>query len=452
MHGSLHSSVLSNQLRVRSIRFAPPDAGLRDAVIQLLCLLSMFLHSSLLLCPLLYASSPDWNGPAQQLAQKIAAFTGPCTVAFTVQNRSSLSAKDVETITADLRAQLEAQGVHSAELERSAGSATVFLSENPESYVWVAEMQVGDQSGVVLISPARAEGAAFLRDAPGMTLRKIPIFAQEDRILDLIALEEDGAPNYIAVLGEENVTLYRRQNTKWQKEQSLAISHEKPWPRDVRGRLVAAKDHLIDVYLPGVFCRSTNVMPLSLTCKPSDDPWPLNLPSATSPSTSVRSVVSTSAPALRAFYTPSRNYFTGALTPAQGNLSTVAKFYSAVPLPREKYTLWLFAGVDGQIHVVDGMREQAAKLGWGSDIASLRTACGSGWQVLATGAANGVRDTVRAYELPDRDPVPVSAPLEVPGEITALWTESKGDSAVAIVRNQEVADYEAFRLAVVCSQ
>jgi len=48
--------------------------------------------------------------------------------------------------------------------------------------------------------------------------------------------------------------------------------------------------------------------------------------------------------------------------------------------------------------------------------------------------------------------VPVSAALDFPGEITALWTEAKGDSAVAVVRNRETGAYEAFRLAAACSQ
>ena len=110
--------------------------------------------------------------------------------------------------------------------------------------------------------------------------------------------------------------------------------------------------------------------------------------------------------------------------------------------------LWLFAGTDGQIHLVDGVTDQAAKLGWGSDVASVKTACGSGWQVLATGAGenagNSGADSVRAYEIADRAPVPVSAALDFPGEITALWTEAKGDSAVAVVRNRETGAMKRF--------
>jgi hypothetical protein len=36
--------------------------------------------------------------------------------------------------------------------------------------------------------------------------------------------------------------------------------------------------------------------------------------------------------------------------------------------------------------------------------------------------------------------------------ITALWTEAKADAAIAVVRNRESGSYEAFRLALVCSQ
>jgi hypothetical protein len=287
-----------------------------------------------------------------------------------------------------------------------------------------------------------------------MSLRKIPLWAQEERILDLVVLEEDSAPKQIAVLDGEKVAIYRSKNGKWQQEQSLSITHLRPWPRDLRGRIMASKNHLLDVYLPGVFCRSATGLPLALNCRESDDPWPLvatavvSFPSFGAGSPPVQP--------LGAFYSATRNFFTGALTPGVGRLTTVGKFYSAAALPRERYVLWLFAGTDGQIHMVDGVTDQAVKLGWGSDIASVKTACGAGSQLMATssgenGPGNGT-DWVRLYEIADRDPVPVSAALDFPGEITALWTEAKGDSAIAVVRNHETGDYEAFRLAVACSQ
>jgi hypothetical protein len=155
-----------------------------------------------------------------------------------------------------------------------------------------------------------------------------------------------------------------------------------------------------------------------------------------------------------AFYAATRNFFTGALTPGVGRFKTVSKFYSAALLPREKYLLWLFTATDGHIHMVDGLSDQATNMNWGSDLASVKTACGAGWQVLATSFDEETGDSVRAYELPDRDPVAVSAAVDfgAPAELTALWTETTGGTAVAVVRHKETGTYEAFRLAVACNQ
>src|SRR5258708_37852593 len=102
--------------------------------------------------------------------------------------------------------------------------------------------------------------------------------------------------------------------------------------------------------------------------------------------------------------------------------------------------------------MIDGMSDQTAKLGWGSDLASVRTSCCAGWQVLAASSGEPNADSVRAYVFPGRDPVAVSAAIDFAGEITALWTEAEGDTAIAVVHNRESGGYEAFRLALACNQ
>jgi hypothetical protein len=142
------------------------------------------------------------------------------------------------------------------------------------------------------------------------------------------------------------------------------------------------------------------------------------------------------------------------LTPGIGKFTSVSKFYSAAFLPRDKYVLWLFAATDGSVHMVDGVSDQVARLDWGSDITSVNTSCGAGWQVLATNLTNSdetTGDAVRAYEFPDRDPIAVSPAFYFPGAITALWTEAKGGTAIAVVKNRETGNYEAYRVAVACS-
>ena len=71
--------------------------------------------------------------------------------------------------------------------------------------------------------------------------------------------------------------------------------------------------------------------------------------------------------------------------------------------------------------------------------------------MLATKADEQSGDSVRAYELPDRDPIAVSAPLNLPGKISALWTQANGESAVAVAKNSETGSYEAYWLTVACN-
>jgi len=401
------------------------------------------------------AGAVDWNEPEQQLSRKIVAVTGPGAAALTVENRSSLSKRDYEIVQNGLRSSLEQAGLRFVAAEQAAALVAIFLSENSASYVWVAEIRQGaSETSVVMVSAPRPASLTAAHESVPLSLRKISVWTQADPILDVTVLEENAGPTHIAVLGAERVALYRWQAGKWQQEQALSILHARPWPGDVRGRLIPAKDHLLDVYLPGVICRSGAAAPLTLNCRETDDPWPL-VPAALSGgiySAFPGAGSGVAIPPLGAFYTPTRNFFTGALTSGIGKFTTVSKFYSAAFVPRDKYLLWLFAATDGHIHMIDGINDQVARFDWGSDLTSVKTSCGAGWQVLATSAEEGNADSVRAYEFPDRDPVAVSPAINFTGVITAFWTEAKGDTAIAVVKNQETGNYEAFRLAVVCSQ
>ncbi len=418
--------------------------------------LVVFLLLSMALWPI-RARAADWSGPEQQLARKIVAVTGPGTVAIVFENRSSLGRRDADIVQNGLRAALEQAGIRFAESDLAAANVTLTLSENVSCYVWVARIrQSAADSAVVMVAVPRTEGSASSDDSMPLSLRKTLIWTQSDPILDVAVLEESQAVTRIAVLGEEKVSLYRMQGGKWQEEQTMAIAHSRPWPRDLRGRLIVSKDHLLDAYLPGVICHSTAAAPLALNCRNGEDPWPMvptgmntasAIPTAGQPSTGAGSI-----PPLSAFFAPTRNFFTGVVTPAIGKTASVPKFYSAAALPRGKYTLWLFSATDGQVHVLDGIRDQASKFGWGSDIATLKTSCGAGWQVLAATSTDAGGDAIRAYEIPDREPIAVSAATELSGTLTALWTEANSDTAIAVARDQETGSYEAFRLAVACNQ
>ena len=376
------------------------------------------------------------------MAARIAAVTGPGAIALDLVNHSSLSPADAEQIRRGIVTELEAAGVACVKAEQATATATIYLSENPQSYVWASEIHQGtNERSVVMISVPRPAAMEGDREQFALTVHKTLLWSQESRILDVALLT--GNPQRMLVLDPDQVTLYRSQAGLWQPEQSLPINHAKPWPRDLRGRLVPRKDkdkdkdHLFDAYLPGVLCRAVANLPLTMNCAASDDPWPLG----------------TAENNLTAFFTPARNFFTGALSPGIAKQTSAPPFYSAAALPREKYTLWMFSALDGRIHLLDGMTDQiAASQGWGSDIAGVHSGCGSGWQVLATEAGVGASDAVQAFDFPDREPVPASRPLELPGTITALWTAWENSSVIAALQNSQTRRYEAYQLSLSCNQ
>ena len=391
----------------------------------------------------------NFTDTARQLADRIAAVTGPGSMALEVTNRSSLDEKTVREVRTALQGELRAQGVRVVNTEQAIGTVSAVLSESLREFVWSAEIAMGnDRPRVVLASLARStaertQGAAF-----PVTLKVTPLFSQEERILDLALIDNAATPGAtpsagarLLVLDGARVAAYRQQEGRWELEASLPITVSRALPRDLRGRLFLRRDHLFDAYLPGTVCRSSAAVPLTLTCTASDDPWPLGADDGSG--------------GVRAFYAPTRNFFTGVLSPGIGKISNVPTFYSAAALPRQGYALWAIAAVDGSAHVTDGVTDQAVRgARWGSDLAVVRSACGTGAQLLVSGDGEALRDrerdTVRAFEIPDREPMAVSEAIEFDGTITALWADASGTNALVVVKREETGRYEASRISVTC--
>jgi len=401
--------------------------GTRLRWLTSLLLASAFLPSAV--------SASTLSDAARQVAHKIAAVTGPGAVALEIVNRSSLDDRSVSEVRVALEGQLHAEGVREAKPDESVGSVQIVLSESVREYVWSAEIALGqDQHRVVLVSMPRPLLSGTPASAMPLAVRKTFLFAQEQPILDALVVEMPGGPRLLA-LDASQVAMYRQQAGHWELELSLPISHSRVFPRDLRGRLLLRHDHLFDAYLPGTFCRSSGVAPLTMSCSDSDDPWPLT----------------TEEGGVRAFFGPARNFFTGTFSAGMGKISTAPSFYSAAALPRSGYTLWVLSAVDGALHLVDGMTDQVVRgVKWGSDLASVQSSCGAGLQLLVSESGDPGQDGLRAFEIPDRDPVAASAPVEFDGAIATLWTESNGSTAIAIVRRADTGWYEAYRISIAC--
>lgn len=394
---------------------------------RLLCVLPTL---SLVLCA---AVTTEMQGAASELARQIASITGPGTVTLQIKNASSLSAAEVAEVRRAIEKQLRDSGLQFRNSGESAADVNILLSENIRGLLFIAEVQQGAQRNVAMVPVARDHSALNRQIAFAQNLKSTLLVSRPEPILDVTAITSSSGAN-LAVLTPDAVLMLGTGASKLEVQQSLPVVHGNPFPRDIRGRLVPTRDHLFDAYLPGLVCSSSTTAPIALNCRASDDPWPLGAQSG--------------------FYNSARNYFTGVLVPGLGK--PVPTFYSAASLPRPSYTLWLFAAVDGQIYALDGVNQQ--KLGsvtrdWGSDIASVRSSCGLGTQVLVTSSGDdNIKDTVRAFEIADREPTESTNPWMANGPVTALWPSIEGQSAIAVVHNLQTGNYDAYSLSITCNQ
>lgn len=374
------------------------------------------------------ACASDWTAPAAELAKQAARMAGSASVTLAIVGDSSLSSSDVAAIRRELETQLRGAGVGIRVGEATGAELRITLSENLRGYLWVAELKQGDQSQVAMVPVPRLQVIAP-HNGPSVIINKQFLWSQPMQILD--AWVDN---NRMVLLDAEAVSTFTLNSGVWQREQQLEITRGHAFPRDLRGLLVPAKDHIADAYLPGTVC---NVASSAIACHEGDDPWPVG--------------------ARTALFNSGRNYFTGTIFPAPGKAAV--PFYSMATLDRGGPSLLLVTGTDGRIHLNDGVTDRALSLSstsdWGSDIAAIRSQCGGGTQVLVTAAGDdNATDTLRAFEFPAHEPVPVSAPIDFPGPITALWTHGNnhGDAVTAVVHNLQTGSYEAYSVTLTCNR
>jgi hypothetical protein len=110
------------------------------------------------------------------------------------------------------------------------------------------------------------------------------------------------------------------------------------------------------------------------------------------------------------------------------------------------------AGLDGQAQLFVGTAEPVSAFdGWGSDVVSIDSGCGSTWQVLATGAGDWTqKDQIQLYEIKDSRATAIGQPMPLSGPVLALWPADDGKSARLISRSLESGSYEASIVSVSC--
>jgi hypothetical protein len=374
----------------------------------------------------------SWDSPLDDLAKQIAAIAGPGPAKLTIKNRSSLPVEQVPAIRRTLERDLQSYGVTASSSTEVATVIRVTLSENLQHALWIAEVQEGTEVKVVMVSTDPLSTATPSSGA-GVTLRKALLLAQETPILDVdfVSVAND---RRMVILEPERIIAYRQNNGTWVQDQSFDIVHSRPIPRDPRGRIVlgTSPGPLFDAYIPGVICSgSESNGRLVLSCNDSDGPWP---------------IVSR-----KAFYSAARNYFTGVLVP--GYATQPRPFYDAAEYVRSGGTVTLFSETTGQVvlydkgipRIITGTRD------WGSDIVSIQSTCSEGSLLLVSAAGAAPTDSVRAYEIPGKEAIPVSGPMPLDGSVMAMWQANDNATATIVIRKKQPVQYEAYNVSAVCN-
>lgn len=366
---------------------------------------------------------------AQEFVQQILSRSGsPSAVALSFQNVSGLPQDIQEAMQNAIFTAFRNANVRVAKPEQAAAQIQISLSDDWQASLWIATVQQASSSQVVIKKIARAQRVSAV-SVPLLTLRKITVWQQEGQILDFFQDNQN-----LLLLEPGQLSLYASDSGQWRPRQTLGIPHQRPWPRDGRGRLEVRNGH-VDAFLPGTRCTGT-ISPPALDCRASDDPWPIDA-------------------GLIAFFSPQRNFFSGLLAGQNGGAS-VGPFFSGASWQNGSQRTWLFTGTDGRTRLFqnDPGSPVATYNGWGSTVAVVHSICGSGWQVLASSPADVTRpDSVQAVEIDGREPLPVSAPVEFSGPVEALWPAGNYNQVVnGVVQSLVTGKYEAFTLTVICNQ
>ena len=373
------------------------------------------------------AASP-WQTPASEFVQAVLARAGsPAAITVSFENVSTLSSADYDALKKLLLADFRNSGVRLVKADFSQMEVQITFSEDWQSYVWVANIRQGTGSQVVIKKVVRQQKVSTPR-APTLTIKRTLVWQQEAPILDFF---NDGQSLF--VLEPEQLAIYANDSGQWRPRQTLAVAHERPWPRDLRGRLQVNAPQFV-VYLPGTLC-SGAISPPAMQCRASDDPWQIDQN-------------------LAAFFSPARNFFTGVLAGRSAG-ETVPAFFSGAAMQNGDTRQWVFAGTDGRARLyINGLTTPVATIpDWGSNIAAVQSTCGTGWQVLISFPNDlSHADAVQAMEIQNREAVSVSAVTELSGPVLAFWPGENPQTVHGVVQSLAIGKYEAWNFSIACNQ
>ena len=374
--------------------------------------------------------SQDIPSAAAQLASRITERSTPGAVSIAITNRSSLSDDAVTTLRAELLQQLQTRGWRAKSSSEGGTTINITLAESFRNYVWTAEIFEGEVRKVAILELPRPRLATESTSDPVVLARTL-LISSDEPLLDVALVEgkvSEGA--HLTALTRSSVALYQMQSGQWHLTQTQALGLSPGASRDLRGRLFIQQGSILDAYLPASHCTGVITQTLSITCRQSDDPWPVGEDRH-----------------LEAFYASTRNYFNGILSGQTAQNGTVTPFYSAAVLSDRV----LYSGIDGRVRSqVNGQSAVLPAAKWGSNIAAVQSTCIRDIVIAGSQGDFTHSDAATAYAVSNSELTTIAQPAPFPGPVINLNPSPGGQQAVAVVSSLP-GRYEAYLLTPRCN-
>jgi hypothetical protein len=334
----------------------------------------------------------------------------------TCEERNLSTVQETESLhfVAAFRDELQRRGVKIVEREEGV-RIVLTLSESIEGYVGIVRVQKGENSEVMMQQMAGGAPSVGSQSAATMSLHKELMLAQEAPLVD--ANVHNYGPDYLDTLSEQQIDSYEWKENKWELVYSKALQRKRIAARDLRGIVGHSVDAMAALF-PGEACHSGQ----SWKCEPD------------------------------AF-----RLLRGAVDRETVASKQSPPWLSAAQFEMNGQDALVITGEDGLARFyLHGPEPLVTIPGWGSDIASTRSGCGNGWQLLVTGKGDwGSPDIVTGLQIEGDKVTKATESIDFPGPAISMHeTQSDKnpdrDMAIAVVHNLHSGLYEVYRLTISC--
>jgi hypothetical protein len=191
------------------------------------------------------------------------------------QNHSSLAEENSERLKRSFAAELGGE-ILAEKQEPGAPQLQVSVEESPAFYLLIASVPVTNGEAIRMARIARAALTFSGSSGARFRLSKELIWQQQEPILDALEMGEDSSkPGPLLILNRDNLSLYRRENDRWELQDVKRVPTVEKAVRAPRGeiRVSVGAEKQESLVLPEQTCDITISEKIELNCRAASHTW-----------------------------------------------------------------------------------------------------------------------------------------------------------------------------------